>query len=83
MNIEFAKWLVSADEEYDSTSAVLIERYSPKALNGEVACAVQTDDPVNLLLSAIRMATEYPKSVPREKPDELMTEPLGMGEVIY
>ncbi len=83
MTSEFAEWLVAADKERCDTFARVIKGYSGKCKGGEETCAVATDDPVNLLLSAVWEAAENPQGVPRERPDELAWERLGKGEVVY
>lgn len=83
MDERFARWLVDADEERCGTSARVIEGYSGRGMYGEETFAVGTDDAVNLLLSAVWAAAENPGDVPAEKPDELMLDSLGKGDVVY
>lgn len=80
MNIEFAEWLVDID--CGETQASLVEGYSGRGMCGRETAAVSTDDPINLLLAAVREAVEGPDDVP-EMPDELMRDNLGKGEVVY
>ncbi len=84
MDIEFANWLVEIDG--GGTGATLVEGYSGLGTGGRTTTAVSTDDPVNLLLAAVREAHETPGDMP-EMPDELMWASCrlggGAGEVIY
>ena len=80
MNEMFANWLVEIDN--GETQASLMEGYSGRGMGGRETVAVSTDDPVNLLLAAVREAVESPDDVP-EMPDELMRDSLGKGEVVY
>ncbi len=83
MDARFAKWLVDADGERCDTAAKVVEGYSGRGMCGETTCAVATDDAINLLVSAIWEAAENPGNVPSEKPDELLMDSLGKGDVVY
>lgn len=83
MDMEFARWLVEIDG--GDTQAALLEEYADIGTGGRTTAAVSTDDPVNLMLAAVREAREVQGDMP-EIPDELMwasSRDDGFGEVIY
>lgn len=84
MTKEFAQWLVRMDDKYIGTAADVVDNYAAKSRGGEQVVAVATDDPVNLLLSAIWGAVDNPGAVPYGKPDEFMVESFGkLQQIIY
>lgn len=80
MNDMFANWLVEIDN--GDTQAEVVEGYSGRGMYGHETTAVSTDDPIDLLLAAMREAVENPDDVPKI-PGGLSRDSLGTGTVMY